>query len=137
MRLKEILQAGIWRERVSSEFYKEMAKKAPQDLKLLLDYLSMEEKQHEKYLKSLYRYLFKEEPEEIEILGDIELPDFEVKTLEELIEIGIEKEKESKRYYMELFCQIDSWEERERIVELINFEDDHVKKLERAKNKEV
>ena len=137
MRLKEILQSGIWRERISSKFYKEMAKKAPQDLKLLLDYLAMEEIQHEKYLKSLYRSLFKEEPEEIKTLGDLELPDFKVKTLEELIEIGIEKEKESKRYYMELFCQIDNWDEREKIVDLINFEDDHIKKLERAKNKEV
>ncbi|MEO0246570.1 MAG: ferritin family protein [candidate division WOR-3 bacterium] len=137
MRLKEVLQAGIWREKVSSKFYERLAKKVSSDLKLLIEYLSVEELEHEKFLRSLYKSIYGEDPGEVKELGGYEFPDFEVRTVEELIDIGIEKEKESKYYYMDLFCQLESYEEKEKIVDLINFEDGHIKKLESAKNKGV
>lgn len=122
---------------MSSKFYEKLAKKTASDLKLLLEYLSVEELEHEKFLRSLYKNIFGEELGEIKELGEYDFPDFEVKTVEELIDIGIEKEKESKRYYMDLFCRLESYEEKEKILDLINFEDGHIKKLESAKIKGV
>lgn len=122
---------------MSSKFYERLARKATSDLKLLLEYLSVEELEHEKFLRSLYKNICGEDPEEIKVLGEYDFPDFEVKTVEELIDIGIEKERESKRYYMDLFCRLESYEEKEKILDLINFEDGHMKKLENAKIKGV
>ncbi|MDI6851107.1 MAG: ferritin family protein [bacterium] len=136
MDLKNIIEAGIWRERSSAEFYKKLSGKVKGEMKLLLEYLSVEEMEHERFLRDLYKRLFGEEPGQIKAVGKAELPDFEVKTLEELIDIGIEKERESKRYYMDLFCMVDSWEDKEIIFQLINFEDGHLKKLENARQKE-
>lgn len=136
MNLKSIIEAGIWRERLSAKFYKKLSGKVKGDLKLLLEYMSVEEMEHEKFLRNLYKHLFGEELGQIKSAGEEELPDFEIKTLEELIDIGIEKERESKRYYMELFCMVESLEDKEIILQLINFEDGHLRKLENAKRKE-
>jgi rubrerythrin len=136
MDLREILEAGIWREKVSAEFYKRLSKRVKGDLKLLLEYMSIEEMEHEKFLRNLYRRIFNREPGEVSEAGKYEMPEVEVKAIEELIEIGIEKERESKRFYMDLFCKLDSFEDKEVVLQLINFEDGHLRKLEEAK-KEV
>lgn len=132
----EILEAGIWREKVSAEFYKRLSKRVKGDLKLLLEYMSMEEMGHEKFLRNLYKRMFNREPGEVSEVGEYEMPEVEVKAIEELIEMGIEKERESKRFYMDLFCMLDSFEDKEVVLQLINFEDGHLRKLEEAK-KEV
>jgi rubrerythrin len=136
MNLMEILEAGIWREKVSAEFYKRLSKRVKGDLKLLLEYMSTEEMGHEKFLRNLYKRMFNREPGEVSEVGEYEMPEVEVKAIEELIEIGIEKERESKRFYMDLFCMLDSFEDKEVVLQLINFEDGHLRKLEEAK-KEV
>jgi len=136
MDLREILEAGIWREKVSAEFYKRLSKRVKGDLKLLLEYMSIEEMEHEKFLRNLYRRIFNLEPGEVSEAGEYEMPEVEVKAIEKLIEIGIEKERESKRFYMDLFCKLDNFEDKEVVLQLINFEDGHLRKLEEAK-KEV
>jgi len=124
--------AGIWREEESSRFYKYLSKRATSDLKLLMEYLSLEELQHKKFLEGMYRKLFNEEPPHIEKLGsELEL-NWEVKSLEDLIAIAIEKEKESRNYYMDMFCKFEKVEDKERVLDLINFEIGHIKKLEGA-----
>lgn len=137
MDMRKVIEAGIWRERASAEFYRRLSSKAKGDLKLLLEYMSMEEMEHEKFLYNLYKRFFNEEPPQIATIGELELPDFQIKTVEELIEVGIEKERESKRFYMDLFCNLENYEDKELILQLINFEDGHLRKLESAKQKEV
>lgn len=133
MELKEAIEAGIWREKVSAVFYKELAKKVHGDLKLLLEYMSMEEVEHEKFLRRLYFELFQTNPQEIPSEGKIEIRDFEIKSIDELLDVGISKERESKFFYMELFCRLENMQDRERILDLINFEESHLQKLLKAK----
>lgn len=135
MDLRTIIEAGIWRERVSANFYRILSRKLTGEIKLLVEYMALEEEGHEKFLRNLYLRKFGEEPREIPQVGEVDVEGIEVKSIEELLELAIEKEKESKAYYMDLFCRVDEMSEKESILDLINFEDGHYKRLLEAKQK--
>jgi len=133
MELRDIIESGIWRERASQIFYLKLSKRAKGDLKLLLEYMSRDEESHEKFLTDLYKKIYNTDPPEIPMEGEMAVEGVDVKSIDELIDVGIAKERESKYYYMDLFCRLENLEDREKVVELINFEESHLKKLLSAK----